>query len=177
MCSSQKVEASLPLAVMTREPLAERLQKRKSVLPLQSKFFKKILENQIFLRVEMAEKGVHCSAGDSHTAVLTEEGAVWLWGTFRDANGRLGMRSGNDDKEGEGEKAVLQEPTKLDLPTKVKVCNFHQFLALDSTTGLRSRSSTFVGHHWPGLFPWLCRIGPTWTSELELKNFNPNSLL
>ena len=125
----------------------------------------------------MAEKGVHCSAGDSHTAVLTEEGAVWLWGTFRDANGRLGMRSGNDDKEGEGEKAVLQEPTKLDLPTKVKLCTFYQFLALDSTTGLRSRSSTFVGHHWPSLLPWLCRIGPAWTGEFELQNFSPSSSL
>lgn len=67
----------------------------------------------------MNDKGVHCTAGDSHTAVLTEIGDVWLWGTFRDANGRLGMRSGNDAKEGEGEKAVLHEPTKLDLPTKV----------------------------------------------------------
>ena len=115
----------------------------------------------------MADKGVHCSAGDSHTAVLTEEGAVWLWGTFRDANGRLGMRSGNDDKEGEGEKAVLQEPTKLDLPTKVKQLFLNQLPALDSTTGLRSRSSTFVGHHWSSLLPWLRRIGPTWTGKLK----------
>ena len=78
----------------------------------------------------MGAKGVHCSAGDSHTAVITEEGDVWLWGTFRDANGRLGMRTGSDDKDGEGEKAVLHNPTKLDLPTKVSILALSGFLRL-----------------------------------------------
>merc|ERR1711990_715068 len=70
-------------------------------------------------KVDLNAKGVYCCAGDSHTAILTDEGAVWLWGTFRDANGRLGMQSGADKKDGEGAKAVLKEPTKLDIPTKI----------------------------------------------------------
>lgn len=70
-------------------------------------------------RVNLDEKAVFCCAGDSHTAILTEDGSVWLWGTFRDANGRLGMKSTDENKDGEGEKAVLKEPTKLDIPTKI----------------------------------------------------------
>ena len=65
------------------------------------------------------EKAVLCSAGDSHTAVITDNGHVWLWGTFRDANGRLGMCSGKEQIDGEGEKAVLKTPTKLKLDVKV----------------------------------------------------------
>lgn len=73
----------------------------------------------ITARVNLDDKAVSCSAGDSHTAILTEDGSVWLWGTFRDANGRLGMKSTDENKDGEGEKAVLKEPTKLDIPTKI----------------------------------------------------------
>lgn len=34
-------------------------------------------------KVELAEKVVQVSAGDSHTAALTEEGVVFIWGSFR----------------------------------------------------------------------------------------------
>jgi len=34
-------------------------------------------------RVNLDEKAVFCCAGDSHTAILTEDGSVWLWGTFQ----------------------------------------------------------------------------------------------
>jgi hypothetical protein len=44
---------------------------------------------------------------------------VWVWGTFRDANGRLGVGTGEDDDK-EVEKAILKEPAKLSLPHKVK---------------------------------------------------------
>ena len=88
----------------------------------------------------MSEKGVECTAGDSHTAVITEEGDVWLWGTFRDANGRLGMRSGAEAKAGEGEKAVLHEPTKLDLPTKARIILSYVTLAHVSIQILRMAS-------------------------------------
>lgn len=82
------------------------------------------------------DKGVFCCAGDSHTAILTEEGDVWLWGTFRDANGRLGMKTSDENKDGEGEKAVLKEPTKLDIPTKIlRMASGADHLLLLDTTG------------------------------------------
>ncbi|XP_035386636.1 LOW QUALITY PROTEIN: regulator of chromosome condensation [Electrophorus electricus] len=42
-------------------------------------------------KVELAEKVVQVSAGDSHTAALTEEGAVFVWGSFRDNSGVIGL--------------------------------------------------------------------------------------
>merc|ERR1711990_645937 len=87
-------------------------------------------------RVNLGEKAVFCCAGDSHTAILTEDGSVWLWGTFRDANGRLGMKSTDENKDGEGEKAVLKEPTKLDIPTKIlRMASGADHLLLLDTTG------------------------------------------
>lgn len=34
-------------------------------------------------KVGLDEKVVQVSAGDSHTAALTEDGAVFIWGAFR----------------------------------------------------------------------------------------------
>lgn len=34
-------------------------------------------------KVTLNEKVVQVSAGDSHTAALTEEGSVYIWGSFR----------------------------------------------------------------------------------------------
>lgn len=34
-------------------------------------------------KVELQEKVIQVSAGDSHTAALTEDGRVFLWGSFR----------------------------------------------------------------------------------------------
>lgn len=34
-------------------------------------------------KVDLGEKVVQVSAGDSHTAALTEEGVVYVWGSFR----------------------------------------------------------------------------------------------
>ncbi|XP_007491506.1 regulator of chromosome condensation isoform X1 [Monodelphis domestica] len=42
-------------------------------------------------RVDLSEKVVQVSAGDSHTAALTEDGRVFLWGSFRDNNGVIGL--------------------------------------------------------------------------------------
>uniref|UniRef100_A0A8P0TK95 Regulator of chromosome condensation 1 n=2 Tax=Canis lupus familiaris TaxID=9615 RepID=A0A8P0TK95_CANLF len=42
-------------------------------------------------KVELQEKVVQVSAGDSHTAALTEDGRVFLWGSFRDNNGVIGL--------------------------------------------------------------------------------------
>lgn len=77
-------------------------------------------EEESFLpgKVEGVSNAVFCSAGDSHTAIINEAGEVWVWGTFRDANGRLGVGTGEDDDK-EVEKAILKEPAKLSLPHKV----------------------------------------------------------
>lgn len=34
-------------------------------------------------KVDLGEKVVQVSAGDSHTAALTDQGAVYVWGSFR----------------------------------------------------------------------------------------------
>lgn len=42
-------------------------------------------------KVELRHRAVQVSAGDSHSGALTDEGRVFIWGTFRDANGRIGL--------------------------------------------------------------------------------------
>ncbi|TKS81872.1 Regulator of chromosome condensation [Collichthys lucidus] len=42
-------------------------------------------------KVILEEKVVQVSAGDSHTAALSEEGMVYIWGAFRDNNGVIGL--------------------------------------------------------------------------------------
>lgn len=42
-------------------------------------------------RTSAAARPRVCNAGDSHTCVLTELGAVWAWGTYRDASGVMGF--------------------------------------------------------------------------------------
>lgn len=42
-------------------------------------------------KVELDERVVQVSAGDSHTAALTEDGTVYIWGAFRDSNGVMGL--------------------------------------------------------------------------------------
>uniref|UniRef100_A0A8C2Z4X3 Regulator of chromosome condensation 1 n=1 Tax=Cyclopterus lumpus TaxID=8103 RepID=A0A8C2Z4X3_CYCLU len=42
-------------------------------------------------KVTLAEKVVQVSAGDSHTAALTDDGTVYIWGSFRDNNGIIGL--------------------------------------------------------------------------------------
>ncbi|GFN79071.1 regulator of chromosome condensation-like [Plakobranchus ocellatus] len=41
---------------------------------------------------------VMVSAGDSHTAAVTDDGRVYAWGTFRDANGSIGLTSNGMEK-------------------------------------------------------------------------------
>ncbi|XP_038057576.1 regulator of chromosome condensation-like [Patiria miniata] len=49
-------------------------------------------------KVDLAEKVVQVSCGDSHTAALTQEGKVYMWGTFRDCNGPFGLTSEGMEK-------------------------------------------------------------------------------
>lgn len=42
-------------------------------------------------KIEISEKVVQVSAGDSHSAALTETGKVFVWGNFRDSSGSIGL--------------------------------------------------------------------------------------
>ena len=42
-------------------------------------------------QVDIGERVVMLSAGDSHTAALADSGQVYLWGTFRDSSGAIGL--------------------------------------------------------------------------------------
>jgi len=50
-------------------------------------------------KVELPEKIVLVSAGDSHTAALSASGRLFAWGTFRDINGPIGIIPGTDKLE------------------------------------------------------------------------------
>ncbi|PAA54215.1 hypothetical protein BOX15_Mlig003874g1 [Macrostomum lignano] len=50
---------------------------------------------------------VHISAGDSHTAAVTRTGRLYLWGTFRDSNGIIGLTRA---------KEVSARPIQLEFP-------------------------------------------------------------
>lgn len=67
---------------------------------------KRVDDQDFFLRpveyiknyAEQHGKVVQVSAGDSHTAALTQRGSVLVWGTFRDKQGCLGMTANGMDK-------------------------------------------------------------------------------
>ncbi|KAK6473183.1 regulator of chromosome condensation-like [Huso huso] len=42
-------------------------------------------------KVELEKRIVQVSAGDSHTVALSENGVVYIWGSFRDNNGVIGL--------------------------------------------------------------------------------------
>ncbi|XP_063968532.1 regulator of chromosome condensation-like [Lytechinus pictus] len=42
-------------------------------------------------KVSLDAKIIQATAGDSHTAALTEDGKVYAWGTFRDGTGPIGL--------------------------------------------------------------------------------------
>lgn len=49
-------------------------------------------------KVALPAPVVMVSAGDSHTSALTDDGRVYAWGTFRDANGSIGLTSNGIEK-------------------------------------------------------------------------------
>ncbi|KAL1123814.1 hypothetical protein AAG570_001585, partial [Ranatra chinensis] len=49
--------------------------------------------------VEVPGKVVDICAGDSHTAALLDNGTVYVWGTFRDSHGSMGLLSKSIEKK------------------------------------------------------------------------------
>ncbi|XP_010866354.1 regulator of chromosome condensation [Esox lucius] len=55
-------------------------------------------------KVALGDRVVQVSAGDSHTAALTDDGSVYIWGSFRDNSGVIGL---------------LEPMKKVTLPVKI----------------------------------------------------------
>uniref|UniRef100_A0A2K6U258 RCC1-like domain-containing protein n=1 Tax=Saimiri boliviensis boliviensis TaxID=39432 RepID=A0A2K6U258_SAIBB len=70
-------------------------------------------------KVELQEK---VSAGDSHTAALTQDGRVFLWGSFRDNNGVIGLLEPM-------KKSFVPVQVQLDVPV-VKVASGNDHLMM-----------------------------------------------
>ncbi|XP_011761404.2 regulator of chromosome condensation isoform X2 [Macaca nemestrina] len=78
-------------------------------------------------KVELQEKVVQVSAGDSHTAALTEDGRVFLWGSFRDNNGVIGLLEPM-------KKSMVPVQVQLDVPV-VKVASGNDHLVMLTAGG------------------------------------------
>ncbi|XP_060061692.1 regulator of chromosome condensation isoform X5 [Erinaceus europaeus] len=78
-------------------------------------------------KVELQEKVVQVSAGDSHTAALTEDGRVFLWGSFRDNNGVIGLLEPM-------KKSMVPVQVQLSMPV-VKVASGNDHLVMLTTDG------------------------------------------
>ncbi|KAJ6607137.1 hypothetical protein lerEdw1_015462, partial [Lerista edwardsae] len=69
--------------------------------------------------VDLKEKVVQVSAGDSHTAALTEDGRVFIWGAFRDENGVIGLLAPVKGEEGLEPANGSSFPVELQLDVPV----------------------------------------------------------
>ncbi|KAF3820121.1 hypothetical protein GH733_015630 [Mirounga leonina] len=78
-------------------------------------------------KVELQEKVVQVSAGDSHTAALTEDGRVFLWGSFRDNNGVIGLLEPM-------KKSMVPVQVQLTMPV-VKVASGNDHLVMLTADG------------------------------------------
>lgn len=78
-------------------------------------------------KVELGLKVVQVSAGDSHSAALTEDGVVYVWGSFRDNNGVIGLLE---------PLKTCKLPTKLPMKEPVlKIASGTNHLVLVTTDG------------------------------------------
>ncbi|XP_017525240.1 regulator of chromosome condensation isoform X1 [Manis javanica] len=78
-------------------------------------------------KVELQEKVIQVSAGDSHTAALTEDGRVFLWGSFRDNNGVIGLLEPM-------KKSMVPVQVQLSMPV-VKVASGNDHLVMLTAGG------------------------------------------
>ncbi|KAM3829624.1 regulator of chromosome condensation [Vipera latastei] len=86
--------------------------------------------------VDLKEKAVQVSAGDSHTAALTEDGHVFIWGAFRDENGVIGLLAPQKGEENSQSASGSLFPVELQLDVPVvKIASGSHHLALVSSTG------------------------------------------
>ncbi|XP_053124257.1 regulator of chromosome condensation isoform X1 [Hemicordylus capensis] len=87
--------------------------------------------------VDLTEKVVQVSAGDSHTAALTDDGRVFIWGAFRDENGVIGLLAPLKGGEGLASASGSSVPVELQLNVPiVKIASGSHHLALVSMTGI-----------------------------------------
>ncbi|KAM3614716.1 uncharacterized protein V6R79_018418 [Siganus canaliculatus] len=78
-------------------------------------------------KVALDGKVVQVSAGDSHTAALTDDGAVYLWGAFRDNNGVIGLLVPHE---------TSKTPVKVPIQeTVVKIASGNDHLAMVTQAG------------------------------------------
>lgn len=68
-------------------------------------------DDEEIMKVDLPEKIIEITAGDSHCAALSETGLVYAWGTFRDGSGVVGM---------ECSQTIAKTPMKFTLPEKIK---------------------------------------------------------
>uniref|UniRef100_A0A8C5RVS6 Regulator of chromosome condensation 1 n=1 Tax=Laticauda laticaudata TaxID=8630 RepID=A0A8C5RVS6_LATLA len=86
--------------------------------------------------VDLKEKVVQVSAGDSHTAALTEDGRVFIWGAFRDENGVIGLLAPLKGEENSESINGSLFPVELQLEVPVvKIASGDHHLALVSNAG------------------------------------------
>nr|XP_018916579.1 PREDICTED: regulator of chromosome condensation isoform X2 [Bemisia tabaci] len=77
-------------------------------------------------KVDLPEKAVIITAGDSHSAALLESGRVFAWGSFRDSHGTMGLTPSG----------IQKVPVELVLPTRVlKLASGADHLALLTVDG------------------------------------------
>lgn len=86
--------------------------------------------------VDLKEKVVQVSAGDSHTAALTEDGHVFIWGAFRDENGVIGLLAPLNGRQGLVPDKGSSVPVELQLDVPIiRIASGSHHLALVSTEG------------------------------------------
>ncbi|XP_064408136.1 regulator of chromosome condensation [Latimeria chalumnae] len=78
-------------------------------------------------KVELKAKVVQVSAGDSHTAALSEDGRVYLWGSFRDNNGVIGLLEAM-------KKSTVPMEVRMDVPI-LKVASGNDHLVMLTIDG------------------------------------------